>query len=101
MKFEQAISTIIELNEEFKAVEILMACIKGNINKIEKEKMRITSLNELLKAHNPINVLNKGFVIVQDKDENIISSKKALGDIDEVNIIFKDGKVKGKIIKDI
>lgn len=69
------------------------------LNKIEKEKMRITSLNDLLKAHNPINVLNKGFTIVQDEYGNIIPSKKALGNIDEVNIIFKDGKVKGKIIK--
>lgn len=70
------------------------------LNKLDREKMKITSLNELLKAHNPINVLNKGFTIVQDENENIISSKKALGDIDEINIIFNDGKVKSKIIKD-
>ncbi|MBE6053546.1 MAG: exodeoxyribonuclease VII large subunit [Clostridium sartagoforme] len=71
------------------------------LNKVDKEKLKISSLNELLKAHNPINVLNKGYTIIQDKDDNIISSKSALGDMDEVNIIFKDGKVKGKIIKDI
>ena len=70
------------------------------LNKLDREKMKITSLNELLKAHNPINVLNKGFTIVQDENENIISSKKALGDIDEINIIFNDGKVKSRIIKD-
>ncbi|MDV4152162.1 exodeoxyribonuclease VII large subunit [Clostridium sp. AL.422] len=70
------------------------------LNKLDREKIKINSLNELLKAHNPINVLNKGFAIVQDENENIISSKKALGDIDEINIIFNDGKVKGKIIKD-
>ena len=70
------------------------------LNKLDREKMKITSLNELLKAHNPINVLNKGFTIVQDENENIITSKKALGDIDEINIIFNDGKVKSKIIKD-
>ena len=70
------------------------------LNKLDREKMKITSLNELLKAHNPINVLIKGFTIVQDENENIISSKKALGDIDEINIIFNDGKVKSRIIKD-
>ena len=70
------------------------------LNKLDKEKMKIHSLNELLKAHNPINVLNKGYAIVQDKDNNIISSRKNLGDIDEINILFNDGKVKGKIIKD-
>ena len=63
-------------------------------------KVNNMTINELLKAHNPINVLNKGFTIVQDENENIISSKKALGDIDEINIIFNDGKVKSRIIKD-
>ena len=62
--------------------------------------MKIHSLNELLKAHNPINILNKGYTIIQDKNDNIISSKKELGNKEEINIIFNDGKVKGKIIKD-
>ena len=70
------------------------------LNKFDKEKMKINSLNELLKAHNPINVLNKGYAIVQDKNENIITSKKNLGDTEEINIMFSDGKVKGKFIKD-
>ena len=70
------------------------------LNKLDKEKMKIHSLNELLKAHNPINILNKGYTIIQDKNENIISSKKELGNKEEINIIFNDGKVKGKIIKD-
>jgi len=43
MSFEKAISTIIELNEEFKAIEILIACIKGNMNKIESENAEMSS----------------------------------------------------------
>ena len=58
-------------------------------NKIEKE---------ILEAHNPINVLKKGYTIVEDNEKNIISSKEEIKDLDEFNIIFKDGKVKGKII---
>ncbi|MGG7143647.1 exodeoxyribonuclease VII large subunit [Clostridium nigeriense] len=71
------------------------------LNKIEKEKIKIKSLNDLLEAHNPINVLKKGFAIVEDKDSNVISSKEELEKIDEINIIFSDGKIKGKFIKDI
>lgn len=71
------------------------------LNKIEKEKIKIKSLNDLLEAHNPINVLKKGFAIVEDKDNNVISSKEELEKIDEINIIFSDGKIKGKFIKDI
>ena len=71
------------------------------LNKIEKEKIKLKSLNDLLEAHNPLNVLKKGFAIVEDKDNNVISSKKELRDIDEINIIFSDGKIKGRFIKDI
>ena len=71
------------------------------LNKIEKEKIKLKSLNDLLEAHNPLNVLKKGFAIVEDKDNNVISSKKELQDIDEINIIFSDGKIKGRFIKDI
>lgn len=67
-------------------------------NKIEKEKLKIKSLNDILEAHNPINVLKKGYTIVEDNEKNIISSKEEIKDLDEFNIIFKDGKVKGKII---
>lgn len=67
-------------------------------NKIEKEKLKIKSLNDILEAHNPINVLKKGYTIVEDNEKNIISFKEEIKDLDEFNIIFKDGKVKGKII---
>ncbi|WP_291652451.1 exodeoxyribonuclease VII large subunit [Clostridium sp.] len=67
-------------------------------NKIEKEKLKIKSLNDILEAHNPINVLKKGYTIIEDNEKNIISSKEEIKKIDEFNIIFKDGKVKGKII---
>ncbi len=69
------------------------------INRMEKEKIRIKSLNDLIEAHNPINVLKKGFTIVEDTNNNIISSKKQLEGIEEINIIFNDGKVKTKILK--
>jgi exodeoxyribonuclease VII large subunit len=71
------------------------------LNKIEKEKIKIKSLNDLLEAHNPLNVLKKGFAIVEDKDNNVISSKKELEGVDEINITFSDGKIKGRFIKDI
>lgn len=67
-------------------------------NKIEKEKLRLKSLNDILEAHNPINVLKKGYTIIEDNDKNIISSRKTLKNLEEINIIFKDGNAKGKII---
>lgn len=69
------------------------------LNRLEKEKLKIKSLNDLLEAHNPLNVLKKGYTIIEDKNSNVISSKAMLNGIDEVNIVFSDGKVKSKILK--
>lgn len=68
------------------------------LNRLEKEKLKIKSLNDLLEAHNPLNVLKKGYTIIEDKNSNVISSKAMLNGIDEVNIVFSDGKVKSKIL---
>ena len=69
-------------------------------NRLEKEKFKIKAFNDLLEAHNPLNVLKKGYTIIEDNNK-VISSKSMLSDIDEVNIVFSDGKVKSKILKEI
>lgn len=90
------------LSNSYIEIDRLKDKIRGILlNKIEKEKIKLKSLNDLLEAHNPLNVLKKGFAIVEDKDNNVISSKKELQDIDEINIIFSDGKIKGRFIKDV
>ena len=70
-------------------------------NRLEKEKFKIKAFNDLLEAHNPLNVLKKGYTIIEDNNNKVISSKSMLSDIDEVNIVFSDGKVKSKILKEI
>lgn len=70
-------------------------------NRLEKEKFKIKAFNDLLEAHNPLNVLKKGYTIIEDNNNKVISSKSMLSDINEVNIVFSDGKVKSKILKEI
>lgn len=43
MSFEEAIKMIIDLNEEIKAVKILMDRIEHNTNKIEQENAEMSS----------------------------------------------------------
>ena len=64
-------------------------------NKIETEKQKLSSLNDILQAYNPMNVLSKGYAIVQDKNENLIFEKERLNKEVEIKIILKDGHVKG------
>lgn len=70
----------------------LTACVS---NKIETEKLRIISLNDMLQAYNPMNILSKGYSIIQDNNGNIIAEKEKLNKEIEINIVLKDGSVKG------
>ena len=52
MSFQKAIETIIELNEEVKAVKILMKCIEHNIDHIEKDNAEMSSCLRAIKKIN-------------------------------------------------
>ena len=65
------------------------------INRLNEEKNKLRELNMLLIANNPLTILDKGFSIV--KDENgVIKSKDELKESKNIEIIFKDGSIKGK-----
>ena len=66
--------------------------------KLNKEKKNIENLNNLLIAYNPTKVLEKGYAIIEDEKNNIITSKNMLKKEKNLNIILKDGKVKGNFI---
>ncbi|ABR55495.1 exodeoxyribonuclease VII, large subunit [Methanococcus vannielii SB] len=62
-------------------------------NKFAYELKRFEKAHSLLNAYNPLNVLNKGYTIIQNPDGRIISSKELLKSKKELKIIFKDGIV--------
>lgn len=66
--------------------------------KLDKEKKNIEHLNNLLIAYNPTKVIEKGYAIIEDDDNNIITSKNMLKEEKKLNIILKDGNVKGNFI---
>ncbi|MCY6370313.1 exodeoxyribonuclease VII large subunit [Clostridium ganghwense] len=68
-------------------------------SKVDIEKERLSKLNSLLGAHNPLNILNKGYSLVQDTDNTVVSSAKQIKQLSEIKIIFKDGKIKANIDK--
>ncbi len=65
--------------------------------KIEKEKEKLGKVNALLSAYNPLNVLNKGYAIIQDEEKNIINSMEILEKTDKIRIILKDGNTNFKL----
>lgn len=52
MRFEEAIKTIIELNQEIKAVKILMERIERNTDKIESENAEMSACLRAIKKIN-------------------------------------------------
>ena len=67
-------------------------------NRINKEKMIIKSFSDILDAHNPLNVLKKGYTIIVDNKDNPITKKENLEKTEDITVIFSDGKIKGKFI---
>lgn len=65
--------------------------------KIDKEKNNIRTLNSLLNTNNPLNILNRGYTIVQSKKKVLTSIEDFEKPVD-IDIILKDGKTSGTFI---
>ena len=80
----------IEYNKQ--KVETLLADLSFNIKQsILKNNARLDNLILKLKQNNPINILEKGYSIVEKEGKNI-DSVSLINNNDLLNVIFKDGK---------
>lgn len=68
---------------------------KNIMNKLKIQKEKLVGLNNVLMAHNPTNLLNKGYAIIEDNEE-IIKSVELLNVEKDIKITLRDGSVKGK-----
>ena len=66
--------------------------------KIKGVKNKVENLNNLLLAHNPIKVISKGYAIIEDDENNLITSKEKLNENIDIKIILKDGNAEGRFI---
>lgn len=106
-----------KLSEEFRRIEVLTKSIELNspenyiINqyrnvdmlknllgeridkKVDSQKEVLSKYLSLLNAHNPLNILNRGYSILQDKEGAVISSISRLKDNSKIRVILKDGTV--------
>ena len=77
------------LNE--KVDSILKQCLQVLNSKLNLRQERINGLKGKLFAYSPENVLKKGYTLIRDRNDKLISSVKALSPEDRVNITFHDG----------
>ncbi|MEL5899377.1 exodeoxyribonuclease VII large subunit [Clostridium sporogenes] len=93
-RIESHSSTNIIVNE-YKNIDNLKGLLNMKIEgKLNKEKNSLSRLSSLLEAHNPLNVLKKGYTLVEDEKNNLITEKEALKELNKINITFKDGKAR-------
>ncbi|SKA76778.1 Exodeoxyribonuclease VII large subunit [Clostridium sp. USBA 49] len=64
---------------------------------IAVKKQEINKIYALICAHNPIKILSKGYAIIEDMDNRIISEKEILKNTDIIKITLNDGTIKAKI----
>jgi len=85
-----------EYNKIDRLKEMLNYKAKRQID-IRKEKL--SSISSLLTANNPLNILNKGYAVIQDENSNVVSEISRLSEYGNVKITLKDGEGKFQIMK--
>lgn len=60
--------------------------------KLQKENGKLQVINHRLIGNNPLNILNKGYSIIEDENSNVIETFEKLKQKNVVRITLKDGK---------
>ena len=78
---------------EYNRIDNIKQNLKNIImNKIDSEKEVLKKMNLLLYAHNPLNVLNKGYSILQNEDGDVITDTDQIQVNKYIKITLKSGK---------
>ena len=92
---KRALKNIKTRNDEFQRNIIKdQQIVKDKLLKVIKNLFEITSLRlQQINQMNPKNILKKGYAIIRDKKQNIISNIKSTSKIDEFVIEMVDGQI--------
>jgi len=85
------------VNEYARLAEFQASLSRSIRLKVSREKDRLSALNSLLLANNPLKVLSKGYSIIEDEKDNVLSSVDSLREAEVVKITVKDGNVKARL----
>ena len=71
-------------------------------NTLDKERRKLEGAGNLLAAYSPLNVLEKGYAIIEDNSGKVLDSVGLLDETKILRITVKDGKrtfIKGEKLK--
>ena len=94
------VSPLFYAAQKQKTVSLLEDRMKMLVDsRIKSEKMKIGSLASNLESLNPVNVLNRGYSFVSDKDGKAIESVEQLAVGAEVTVRFADGSADASVLR--
>lgn len=101
----QLISKSLEINNpinyivnQYNYIDRLRQSLEHNIShNLAVRRERLSSLYEVLNAQNPLNVLNRGYAVIEDEESKVISSIEKLKAESNIKIIMRDGEIKTTI----
>ncbi|MBK1810990.1 exodeoxyribonuclease VII large subunit [Clostridium sp. YIM B02505] len=67
------------------------------MKKIENNRSNLININNMLTLLNPINVLNKGYAIIEDNNGRLVQDIDTLSSLKEIEVKMKDGSGNFKI----
>lgn len=67
------------------------------MKKIENNRSNLININNMLTLLNPINVLNKGYAIIEDNNGKLVQDIDTLNSLKEIEVRMKDGSGNFKI----
>ncbi|WPC40911.1 exodeoxyribonuclease VII large subunit [Clostridium sp. JS66] len=77
---------------EYNSIDRLKELMNIKIKtRLEKEREKLIKANSLLTAHNPMNILNKGYAVIENEKIGVINTIQNLKKSDKVKITLKDG----------
>ena len=93
-------SPITNIKANQNLINLALINLKNLINtKIELDKKIYQSNVSTLEAVSPLAVLSRGYSIVTDEKNKILSSAKNLSKDKNIKVNFKEGKVLAKVVK--
>lgn len=85
---------------EYNKIDRLKEMLGYKVNRqIDIRKEKLSKVNALLSANNPLNILNKGYAVIQDEHNNVVSEIHQLCENKNIKIILKDGEGIFNIVK--
>ena len=86
------------LSDKNMRVSLLAGRLEGAMDKrLEASKKRLTVASAKLGAQNPLSVLSRGYALVENENNTVISSSKELKAGDNIRLVFADGDVRATV----